>query len=55
MRPTHLPELGLVVWRFPEDPRLTTLPDLVNPRRVAGTLPPVVRAVLGLRREPSRG
>ena len=47
-RSTHLPELDLVVWRFPEDPRLTALPDLVAPRRAAGTLPPVVRAVLGL-------
>ena len=47
-RSTHLPELDLVVWRFPEDPRLTALPDLVTPRRAAGTLPPVVRDVLGL-------
>jgi hypothetical protein len=47
-RPTHLPELDLVVWRFPEDPRLTALPDLVTPRRAAAALPPVVRAVLGL-------
>src|SRR5688572_23063539 len=45
---THLPELDLVVWRFPEDPRLTALPDLVIPRRTAGILPPVVRDVLGL-------
>lgn len=47
-RSTHLPELDLVVWRFPEDPRLTALPDLVSPQRAAGTLPSVVRDVLGL-------
>lgn len=47
-RSTHLPELDLVVWRFPEDPRLTALPDLVSPQRAAGTLPPVVRDVLAL-------
>jgi hypothetical protein len=47
-RSTHLPELDLVVWRFPEDPQLTALPDLVTPRRAARTLPPVVRDVLGL-------
>ena len=47
-RSTHLPELDLVVWRFPEDPRLAALPDLVTPRRAAGTLPPAVRDVLGL-------
>ena len=47
-RSTHLPELDLVVWRFPEDPRLAALPDLVTPRWGAGTLPPAVREVLGL-------
>lgn len=47
-RTTHLPELDLVVWRFPEDPRLTALPDLVSPLRAVRTLPPVVRDVLGL-------
>jgi hypothetical protein len=51
-RPTshsvHLPDLDLVLWRFPEDPRLGTLPDLVVPRRATRLLPPVVREVLGL-------
>ena len=44
---THLADLDLVVWRFPEDPRLATLPALVAPR-AAGALPPAVRDVLGL-------
>jgi hypothetical protein len=46
-RSTHLPELDLVVWRFPEDPRLAALPDLVTPRWGAGTMPAAVRDLLG--------
>lgn len=42
----YLYELDLVVWRFPEDPRLPTLPALVAPRQVARLLPPPVRDVL---------
>jgi len=47
-RSTHLPDLDLVVWRFPEDPRLPTLPTLVAPGAAARVLPPGVRDVLGL-------
>jgi hypothetical protein len=47
-RSTHLPDLDLVVWRFPDDPRLPALPTLVAPRAAAGVLPPAVRDVLGM-------
>jgi hypothetical protein len=46
-RAIHLPDPGLVVWRFPDDPRLPALPALVDPRRLARILPPRVRDVLG--------
>ncbi len=46
-RSAHLRELDLVVWRFPEDPRLPTLPSLVNPRLATGLMPPAVRDLLG--------
>lgn len=46
-RSAYLHELDLVVWRFPEDPRLPTLPALVTPRLAARIMPPAVRAVLG--------
>jgi hypothetical protein len=46
-RAIHLPDPGVVVWRFPDDPRLPALPALVDPRRLARILPPRVRDVLG--------
>ena len=46
-RSAHLRELDLVVWRFPDDPRLTALPALVTPRLAARILPPAVRDLLG--------
>ena len=46
-RSAHLPELDLVVWQFPEDPRLPTLPALVTPRLAARIMPPAVRDLLG--------
>ena len=46
-RSAYLHELDLVVWRFPEDPRLPTLPALVTPRLAAGIMPPAVRELLG--------
>lgn len=48
-RSTHLPDLDLVVWRFPEDPRLAALPTLAAPGAAAGMLPPAVRDALGMR------
>ncbi len=32
---THWPEVGMVIWAFPHDPRLTHLPEVVNPENVA--------------------
>ncbi len=46
-RSAYLRELDLVVWRFPEDPRLPTLPALVTPRLAARLMPPAVRDLLG--------
>lgn len=46
-RSAYLHELDLVVWRFPEDPRLPTLPALVTPRLAARIMPPAVRDLLG--------
>ncbi len=46
-RSTHLPEIDLVVWRFPEDPRLAALPALVASRLTDGIIPHAVRDVLG--------
>ena len=28
---THWPQYGMVIWAFPHDPRLTHLPEVVNP------------------------
>lgn len=50
-RATLLPDVDLVVWQFPEDPVLTELPTLVDPRRVSGILPPVVHDALGSDRD----
>ena len=47
-RSVHLPDLDLVVWPFPEDPRLRALPELVGgPRPASRIVPPAVREVLG--------
>lgn len=46
-RSVHLPSLDLVVWPFPDDPRLPALPALVDPARNAGLLAPRARGVLG--------
>jgi hypothetical protein len=46
-RSAYLHDLDLVVWRFPEDPRLPALPDLVTPRLAARIMPPAVRDLLG--------
>jgi hypothetical protein len=46
-RSVHLPESDLVVWRFPEDPRLAALPALVDPRRAWRIMPPAVLDALG--------
>ena len=35
----HLPEYDLIVWKFPEDPSLPALPQLVDPTRIVGLLP----------------
>jgi len=32
---THWPEVGMVIWAFPHDPRLTHLPEVVSPENVA--------------------
>ena len=32
---THWPQYGMVIWAFPHDPRLTHLPEVVNPETVA--------------------
>jgi hypothetical protein len=50
-RAWHLRELDLIVWRFPEDPQLTELPTLVDPRLAVGVLPAAVRDVLDLQPE----
>ena len=47
----HLGELDLVVWRFPEDPKLAALPALVVPELAARIMPAAVRDVLGLQPE----
>ena len=44
----HLPELDLLVWRFPGDPQLATLPALVDPRLATRILPAAVCDVLDL-------
>ena len=44
----HLPELDLLVWLFPGDPQLATLPTLVDPRLATRILPPAVCDVLDL-------
>lgn len=46
-RSVRLPGHDLVVWPFPDDPHLPSVPILVDPRRVADVLPPPVREVLG--------
>lgn len=46
-RATWLREEDVVVWRFPDDPRLPALPTLLAPRTVAGALSPPVRDVIG--------
>ncbi|HET9860227.1 MAG TPA: phosphotransferase [Nocardioidaceae bacterium] len=45
----RLPEVGLLVWPFPADPQLVSLPTLVDPRLATDVLPPAVRQVLDLR------
>lgn len=45
----RLPEVGLIVWPFPADPQLVSLPTLVDPRLATDVLPPAVRQVLDLR------
>lgn len=44
----RLPEVGLIVWPFPADPRLVSLPTLVDPGLATGVLPEAVRRVLDL-------
>lgn len=46
-RATWLRGEDVVVWRFPDDPRLRTLPTLVDPRGVGEAMPDPVRAVVG--------
>ena len=46
-RSVRLAGLDVVVWPFPDDPRLPAVPLLVDPRRVVDVLPPRVREVLG--------
>ena len=36
----HLPELGTLVWAFPNDPRLPHLPEVIDPIAVRRHLPP---------------
>ena len=47
----HLAEDDLVVWRFPEDPQLPALPDLLASPLASHVVPPAVGAALGLRSE----
>lgn len=35
----HLPNLGMLVWSFPNDPALPQLPDVVDGRRITSFLP----------------
>ncbi len=37
--PVHLPELGMIVWAFPNDPGILHLPELIDPERVKKYLP----------------
>ncbi len=46
-RSRHLAALDVVVWSFPDDPRLPALPVLVDPSRLARVLPAEVRDLLG--------
>lgn len=48
-RSIHLAEHDLVVWRFPEDPQLPALPDLLASPLAPDVVPAAVGAVLGLR------
>jgi hypothetical protein len=48
---THLADLDLLVWRFPDDPRLDSLPLLVDGRRTRDVLPTAVRKALELRED----
>jgi hypothetical protein len=50
-RSAYLRELDLVVWRFPEDPRLPTLPALVTPGWLPGSCRRLFATSLGHRRE----
>ncbi len=36
---THVPELDAIVWRFPHDPVLTHLPEVIDAERVQSHLP----------------
>jgi len=36
---THLPELGMVIWAFPNDPVMTHLPECIDPEKVSKHLP----------------
>ena len=46
-RSIHLAEQDLVVWRFPEDPQLPTLPDLIASPLAPHVVPAAVGAALG--------
>ena len=48
-RSEHLAEHHLVVWRFPEDPRLPALPDLLASPLAPRVVPAAVGAALGPR------
>ena len=48
-RSDHLAEHDLVVWRFPEDPQLPALPDLLASPLGSGLVPEAVGAALGMR------
>ncbi len=37
--PIHVPELDAIVWRFPHDPVLTHLPEVIDAERVQSHLP----------------
>jgi phosphotransferase family enzyme len=50
-RSSHLADHDLVVWRFPEDPLLPALPQLLAAGRAPDVVPTAVRAVLDPRHE----
>lgn len=51
-RATWLRDEDVVVWKFPDDPRLPALPTLVDRQAVAEAIPPPVRSFLGTDPEP---